>query len=470
MAMYWCAPVTSVARQVLFLSPRQIVHHNFPTRRKKIVIGSLWGINSDNHCPKVSPRWFSTNGKEEKPTCNVGTIGHVDHGKTTLTAAITKVLHKDGLSTPITYDQIDRAPEEKLRGITINTAHVSYSSSLRHYAHTDCPGHADYVKNMISGTSQMDGAILVVAASDGQMPQTREHLLLAKQVGVGKVVVFINKSDLVEDDVLELVELEVRELLEDFGFDGINTPFVNGSALLALQGDQGVYGEKSILKLVKALDEYISIPTRDLKSPFLLPIDNYFSVPGRGSVVTGTLKQGIIRKGEEAELLGFDRRIKTVVTDLQVFKKSVPRVEAGQNLGALLRGVRLEVLSRGMTLCALDSQKYGNRFEAALYLLSRGEGGRSRPVTSQYIQQLYSNTWNVTCRVDLPEGVDMLMPGDHGTVLVTLQERMVMAPNQPFTVRENNVTVATGIITKVSPSVVISQKRLDKIDFKAISN
>nr|XP_045583817.1 elongation factor Tu-like [Procambarus clarkii]XP_045583818.1 elongation factor Tu-like [Procambarus clarkii] len=428
----------------------------------------LGGIN-ENVSKIVTLRWFSASSKEDKPTCNVGTIGHVDHGKTTLTAAITKVLQKSGLSSFVSYDQIDRAPEEIKRGITINTAHIHYSSDLRHYAHTDCPGHADYVKNMISGASQMDGAILVVAANDGQMPQTREHLLLAKQAGVKKVVIYVNKADLVDDEVLELVEIEVRELLDDYGFDGINAPFVNGSALLALQGDQGPYGESSILKLVKALDDYVSIPTRDLKSPFMLSIDNYFNVPGRGSVVTGTLKQGVIRKNDPAELLGFDRQIKTVVSDLQVFKKSVPVVEAGQNMGALLRGVKLEVLMRGMALCSIGSQIYNNRFEAAIYLLSHEEGGRSRPLIAPYMQQLFSNTWNIACRVDLPDGVDMFMPGDHGTVLLTLQERMVMMENQPFTIRENNITVATGMITKVLSSVSIPQKKLDKIELNKIT-
>lgn len=433
------------------------LHGGVSTRMK------LLGAISETQSNKKAFRWFSANNEKEKPTCNVGTIGHVDHGKTTLTAAITKVLQKTGLSSFVSYDQIDRAPEEKQRGITINTAHISYSSSLRHYAHTDCPGHSDYVKNMISGASQMDGAILVVAASDGQMPQTREHLLLAKQAGVKKVVVFVNKADLVDEDVLELVEIEVRELLEDYGYDGIDAPFVNGSALLALQGDQGPYGESSIQKLVKALDEYITIPTRDLTSPFLLPIDNYFTVPGRGSVVTGTLKRGIMRKGEAAELLGFDRHIKTVLNDLQVFKKSTPIIEAGQNVGVLLRGVKNEVLSRGMTLCASGSQKCHNRFEAAIYLLSHAEGGRSRPLVSPYMQQLFSDTWNVACRVDLPDGIHMLMPGDHGTVILTLQESMVMMQNQSFTIRENNSTVGTGIIIKLLDTVLIPQKKLDKI-------
>ncbi|CAL4098626.1 unnamed protein product, partial [Meganyctiphanes norvegica] len=308
-------------------------------------------------------RWnSSTQSLEEKPYVNVGTIGHVDHGKTTLTAAITKVLQDAGMSSYMSYDQIDRAPEEKIRGITINTCHVTYSSKLRQYYHTDCPGHADFVKNMISGASQMDGAILVVAANDGQMPQTREHLLLAKQVGVKKICVYVNKADLVDDDVLELVEIEVRELLDDYGFDGNNSPFIVGSAKLALSGDKSPIGEPSIYNLMEALDNYIPVPTRDLESPFVLPLDNFFSVPGRGSVVVGTIKCGKIKKGTNAELLGFDKQIKTTVGDVQVFKKSVSIAEAGQNVGVLLRGIKISVLHRGMSLTAKGSAASLNRF------------------------------------------------------------------------------------------------------------
>ncbi|XP_037781135.1 elongation factor Tu-like [Penaeus monodon] len=447
-------------------------HGNYEENRIGIytVVYTQLGLQGSSPQRNLLYRWLSTTIPEESKNINVGTIGHVDHGKTTLTAAITKVLHKQGLAEFTSYNQIDRAPEEKARGITINTAHVSYSSMTRHYAHTDCPGHADYVKNMISGTSQMDGAILVVAANDGQMPQTREHLLLAKQVGVERIIVYVNKADLVDEDVLELVELEVRELLDDYGFDGANSPFIIGSALLALRGEDNELGEQSIHRLIRALDEYIPSPTRDLTSPFMLPIDNFFSVPGRGSVVIGTLKQGIMKKGAEAELLGFDRQIKTTVSNIQVFKKSVSQALAGENLGALLRGVRLEALHRGMTLCSAGSQAANNRFEATIYLLSRSEGGRSRPLTSKYIQQLFSRTWNITCRVDLPDGVEMVMPGDHTKVEVTLQERMVMTGGQSFTIRENNATVATGMVTKVLRSVEIPMKRLDKVDFEKFLN
>nr|CAI5864519.1 unnamed protein product [Callosobruchus analis] len=399
--------------------------------------------------------------KSEKKHVNVGTIGHVDHGKTTLTAAITKVLEKNGLAKYVSYDEIDKAPEEKARGITINAAHVGYSTSKRSYAHTDCPGHADFIKNMISGVSQMDGAILVVAADDGQMPQTREHLLLAKQVGVEKVVVYINKADVVDQEVfllevLDLVEIEIRELLEDFGFDGSNAPVICGSALKALKGEASDLGEKSIQQLLDTLDSYIPEPKRDLASPFMVPIDNAFTVPGRGTVVVGTISRGVMKKNAEAELLGFDLDIKTSLSDIQVFKKSVPQAVAGDNVGVLLRSIRLKDIKRGMLLCAPNSLKLSNRFKASIYFLAANEGGRSRPVTGKYCQQLFSRTWNAPCRIDLDENVNMLMPGEHGTVYLTLMWKMAMAHGQQFTVRENNMTVATGVITDTLENVHIS--------------
>ncbi|KAG8232767.1 hypothetical protein J437_LFUL012906 [Ladona fulva] len=400
---------------------------------------------------------------EEVRHCNVGTIGHIDHGKTTLTAAITKVLEKEGLAKFISYDEIDRAPEEKARGITINATHVEYSTKLRHYAHTDCPGHADYIKNMISGASQMDGAVIVVAADDGPMPQTREHLLLAKQVGVEKVVVFINKADVVNEDVIELVEIEMRELLSGFGFDGVETPVVVGSALLALKGDSSPLGEQSIKSLLNALDEHIPKPTRDTKSPFLLPVDNAFTVPGRGTVVTGTLTRGILRKNAEGELLGFDEHIKTSVADVQIFKKSVSKAVAGDNLGALLRGVRITSVQKGMLFCESKSVSISNHFIANVYFLSRSEGGRSKPIMSRYIQQLFSKTWNIPCRIDLMEGNEMIMPGENVCVYLTLLKKMVMLPGQSFTIRENNVTVGTGIISEVKSSVEVMKSNLSKV-------
>ncbi|RZC42919.1 elongation factor Tu, mitochondrial-like, partial [Asbolus verrucosus] len=362
----------------------------------------------------VNSRIFST-APDEKNHINVGTIGHVDHGKTTLTAAITKVLQKDGLASYVSYDEIDKAPEEKARGITINAAHIGYSTRKRHYAHTDCPGHADFIKNMISGASQMDGAILVVAATDGQMPQTREHLLLAKQVGVKKIVVYVNKADLVDNEVLELVELEIRELLDEFGFDSENSPVIFGSALQALNGEDTEIGEKSIRKLLDVLDEYIPIPERDFKSPFMLPIDNVFLVPGRGTVVVGTILRGIMKKNASSELLGFDTKLKTTIGDIQVFKKSVTEVKAGENVGALLRNVKLRDVQRGMLLCEADSVKLSNRFTASIYFLSKDED----------------------------EGVEMIMPGEHGKVYLTLLSKMVMLPGQSFTIRENKITVGT---------------------------
>lgn len=338
--------------------------------------------------------------------CNVGTIGHVDHGKTTLTAAITKVLAQDGAAKYVSYDEIDKAPEEKARGITINAAHIGYATKKRHYAHTDCPGHADYVKNMISGASQMDGAILVVAATDGTMPQTREHLLLAKQVGIEKIVVFINKADLADAESLELVELELRELLCDFGFDGIECPVVCGSALLALQGDRSEMGEPSVRRLLDAIDDYFPQPTRDTTSPMLMPIDNAFTVPGRGTIVVGTIKRGTLQRNHEVSLLGFDQNIKTSVGDVQIFRKSVPKVQAGDNVGVLLRGLKIASVQRGMLLCALGTESISNHFDGSMYLLSKGEGGRSRPLTSKYIQQIFSRTWNVPCRIDLCKSTD----------------------------------------------------------------
>lgn len=393
---------------------------------------------------------YSTDN-DKKTHVNVGTIGHVDHGKTTLTAAITKVLQKDGLAQFISYDQIDKAPEEKARGITINAAHIGYSTPSRHYAHTDCPGHADFIKNMISGASQMDGAILVVAADDGEMPQTREHLLLAKQVGIKKIIVFINKADLVDQESLELVEMEIRELLDNFGFDGNESPVIFGSALQALKEKEGNFGEQSIRQLLNALDSYIPNPVRDYTSPFLIPIDNAFTVSGRGTVAVGTLSRGIVKKNEEAELLGFNEQIKTSIGDIQVFKKSLPEAKAGDNVGILLRGIKLKSIEKGMLLCARDSVNLTNRYKASIYFLTKQEGGRSKPITNKYIQQLFSKTWNVPCRLDLDKDVAMLMPGEHGTVYLTLQWKMVMTKTQPFTIRENNVTVATGIITESLP-------------------
>lgn len=404
-----------------------------------------------------------------------------------MTAAITKTLSKKGLAQFTSYEQIDKAPEEKIRGITINTAHIGYATDNRTYAHTDCPGiqsvrsqlklkffkqllisflgHADYIKNMISGTSQMDGAILVVAATDGAMPQTREHLLLAKQTGVKHIVVFINKADQVDADVLELVEIEIRELLCDFGF-GENSPIVFGSALRALQGDEeSEIGEKSIYKLLDAVDSYIPTPTRDISSPLLMPIDNFFTVSGRGSVVVGTIKQGTMKKNDDVELLGFDQQLKSTVADIQAFKSSIKSAVAGDHVGVLLRGMKISNIQRGMLLCAYNSQILSNHYDANMYLLTKSEGGRKLPLASKYIQQLYSLTWNVTARIDLPDA-EMIMPGDNGNIRLTLLRKMIMSDGQPFTIREQGMTVATGIITKRLPPVELPMNKLSRLILK----
>ncbi|XP_039757052.1 WD repeat-containing protein 48 homolog isoform X2 [Pararge aegeria] len=399
----------------------------------------------------------------EKKHCNIGTIGHVDHGKTTLTSAITKVLSQHGSAKYVSYDDIDKAPEEKARGITINAAHVGYSTKARHYAHTDCPGHADYIRNMISGASQMDAAILVVAANDGPMPQTREHLLLAKQVGIQYLIVYINKVDLVDADVIELVEIEMREMLSDFGYDGNKVPVIMGSALKALNDDKSEIGAPSILKLLDTIDNYIPPIIRDLEAPFLMPIDNAFTVPGRGTVIIGTIKRGVMRKNDEAELMGFGQNIKTTLSDIQIFRSSVPEAIAGDNVGVLLRGMKLRVVETGMLLCAAKSETLSNHFQAKVYFLSRSEGGRKKPIFSKYSQQMFSGTWNIACRIDLEPTVDMMMPGDHGVVYLTLLESMVMTQGQPFTIRENNVTVGTGIITATLKSVNVPNGKLGKV-------
>ncbi|XP_045471734.1 elongation factor Tu-like [Harmonia axyridis] len=417
-------------------------HTSLKTNKGKIT-------SSENHNNVI--RRYCT---DKKVNINIGTIGHVDHGKTTLTAAITKILQREGLAKFMSYDQIDKAPEEKARGITINAAHIGYSTKKRNYAHTDCPGHADFIKNMISGASQMDGAILVVAADDGEMPQTREHLLLAKQVGIKKIIVYINKADLSDTEGLELVELEMRELLDKYGFNS-DCPVIFGSALAALKGDDNEYGEKSVRQLLDAIDNYIPNPERDLKSPFILPIDSAFTIKGRGTVVVGTIKRGIMKKNQECDLLGFDSHLKTTISDIQVFKNSILQAKAGDHVGLLLRGVKSRDVSRGMELVPRGSQVFTNRFKGNIYFLTHEEGGRSKPIVSKYSQKLFSNTWNVTCRLDLEKGVEMFMPGEHGPIYLTLQWKMVMTVGQPFTIRENNVTVATGIITELLEPIYV---------------
>jgi elongation factor Tu len=385
-----------------------------------------------------------------KPHVNVGTIGHVDHGKTTLTAALTNILAKKYGGEARAYDQIDNAPEEKARGITIATSHVEYQSEKRHYAHVDCPGHADYVKNMITGAAQMDGAILVVSAADGPMPQTREHILLARQVGVPYIVVYLNKADMVDDkELLELVELEVRDLLTQYQFPGDKTPIIVGSALKALEGDQSEIGEPSIFKLVQTLDEYIPIPERPIDKPFLLPIEDVFSISGRGTVVTGRVERGIVKVGEELEIVGIKPTTKTICTGVEMFRKLLDEGRAGDNVGVLLRGTKREDVERGQVLAKPGTITPHTKFEAEVYVLSKEEGGRHTPFFKGYRPQFYFRTTDVTGEIQLPEGVEMVMPGDNIKVVVTLINPVAMEEGLRFAVREGGRTVGAGVVAKV---------------------
>ena len=385
-----------------------------------------------------------------KPHVNVGTIGHVDHGKTTLTAAITMVLAKKFGGEAKSYAQIDSAPEEKARGITINTAHVEYETTSRHYAHVDCPGHADYVKNMITGAAQMDGAILVVSAADGPMPQTREHILLARQVGVPYIVVYMNKADMVDDaELLELVEMEVRELLSKYNFPGDDTPIVIGSALKALEGDQSDIGEPSIFKLADALDSYIPEPVRAVDGAFLMPVEDVFSISGRGTVVTGRIERGVIKVGEEIEIVGLRPTIKTVCTGVEMFRKLLDQGQAGDNVGVLLRGTKREEVERGQVLCKPGSVKPHTKFKAEAYILTKEEGGRHTPFFTNYRPQFYFRTTDVTGVVHLPEGTEMVMPGDNIAMEVHLIVPIAMEEKLRFAIREGGRTVGAGVVASI---------------------
>jgi len=385
-----------------------------------------------------------------KPHCNIGTIGHVDHGKTTLTAAITKVLAETGGAEFMAYDQIDKAPEEKARGITISTAHVEYQTANRHYAHVDCPGHADYVKNMITGAAQMDGAILVVSAADGPMPQTREHILLARQVGVPAIVVFMNKVDQVDDkELLDLVELEVRELLSNYQFPGDKIPIVKGSALAALEGRDPEIGKNAILELMKAVDEYIPQPKRAKDKPFLMPIEDVFSISGRGTVVTGRIERGVIKVGDEVEIVGLKDTTKTVVTGVEMFRKLLDAGEAGDNIGALLRGTKREEVERGQVLAAPGSITPHTKFKAEAYILTKEEGGRHTPFFTNYRPQFYFRTTDVTGMVKLPDGTEMVMPGDNIAMEVELIAPIAMDEGLRFAIREGGRTVGAGVVAKI---------------------
>ncbi len=386
-----------------------------------------------------------------KEHVNVGTIGHVDHGKTTLTAAITKVLATKGLASFVPFDQIDKAPEERERGITIATAHVEYQSETRHYAHVDCPGHADYVKNMITGAAQMDGAVLVVSAPDGPMPQTREHILLARQVGVPYIIVFMNKVDMVDDpELLELVELEVRELLTKYEFPGDETPIIKGSALKALEsGDPNSPDTQCVFELLKALDEYIPVPERALDKPFLMPVEDVFSISGRGTVGTGRIERGIVKTGEAVEIVGIRDLQKTVVTGVEMFRKILDEGRAGDNVGLLLRGMKKEDIERGMVICKPGSVTPHTKFEAEVYVLTKEEGGRHTPFFTGYRPQFYFRTTDVTGTADLPEGVEMVMPGDNIKMVVTLITPIAMEEKLRFAIREGGRTVGSGVVAKI---------------------
>ena len=385
-----------------------------------------------------------------KPHVNVGTIGHVDHGKTTLTAAITTVLTKKFGGEAKAYDQIDAAPEEKARGITINTAHVEYETATRHYAHVDCPGHADYVKNMITGAAQMDGAILVCSAADGPMPQTREHILLARQVGVPYIVVYLNKADMVDDaELLELVEMEVRDLLSKYDFPGDDTPIIKGSAKLALEGDQSEIGEPSIFKLADALDTYIPTPERAIDGAFLMPVEDVFSISGRGTVVTGRVERGIVKVGDEIEIVGLKPTLKTTCTGVEMFRKLLDQGQAGDNVGVLLRGTKREEVERGQVLAKAGSINPHTKFTAEIYVLGKDEGGRHTPFFNGYRPQFYFRTTDVTGAVELPAGTEMVMPGDNVSITVTLIAPIAMEDGLRFAIREGGRTVGAGVVAKI---------------------
>ncbi len=388
--------------------------------------------------------------ERNKPHVNIGTIGHVDHGKTSLTAAITKVLAAKGRAEFKAYDQIDSAPEEKARGITINTAHVEYETDKRHYAHVDCPGHADYIKNMITGAAQMDGAILVVSAADGPMPQTREHILLARQVGVPAIVVFLNKADMVDDkELLSLVEMEVRELLSSYQFPGDKIPIIIGSAMKVLEGDQSEIGEPCIARLMEACDSYIPEPKRDIDKPFLMPVEDVFTISGRGTVVTGRVERGVVNVGDEIEIVGMRPTQKTTVTGVEMFRKLLDRGQAGDNLGALLRGTKREDIERGQVLCAPGSIKPHKKFKASVYVLSKEEGGRHTPFFKGYRPQFYFRTTDVTGVVELAAGTEMVMPGDNVSVTVELIVPVAMDKELRFAIREGGRTVGAGVVSEI---------------------
>jgi len=390
--------------------------------------------------------------QRDKPHCNIGTIGHVDHGKTTLTAAITKVLSDKALASHKRYDEIDNAPEEKARGITINVAHVEYSTEKRHYGHTDCPGHADYIKNMITGTSQMDGAILVVAATDGVMPQTREHLTLAKQIGIQHMVVFINKVDAADEEMIELVEMEIRELLSEMGYDGDEMPLVKGSALCAIEGKNDDIGVNAVQELMDIVDEAIPNPVRELDKPFCMAVENVYSIAGRGTVVTGRLERGKVKKGMDCEFIGYNKKIKSTITGIEMFHQILEEAEAGDQLGALVRGLKRDDVKRGMVLAKPGTMKSHDNVETQVYVMSKEEGGRSKPFTSYIQLQLFSKTWDCAAQVVLLDK-EMVMPGEDAKLNLRLIKPMVLEKGQRFTLRDGSLTLGTGVVTNLLPDL-----------------
>ncbi|KAI8093224.1 elongation factor Tu [Halteromyces radiatus] len=448
---------STVSSRTAFVSARTALAHG--NQLTSNLVKQAYVSSAPSRFLNFGRRTFATEtgGKfsRGKPHVNIGTIGHVDHGKTTLTAAITKTLATSGGAEFMDYNQIDKAPEEKARGITISTAHVEYETENRHYAHVDCPGHADYIKNMITGAAQMDGAIIVVSATDGQMPQTREHLLLSRQVGVQNLVVFINKVDAVDDEeMLELVEMEMRELLSEYGYDGEATPIIKGSALAALEGRDPEIGEKRILELMAAVDAHVPTPVRDLDKPFLMPIEDVFSISGRGTVATGRVERGCINKGSEVEIVGMGPTIKTTLTGVEMFRKELDRGEAGDNMGALLRGIKREQIRRGQVLCAPGTVKSHKKFMAQLYILTKDEGGRHTPFVNNYRPQMFVRTTDVTVSLTHPEGTEdpedkLIMPGDNVEMQCELVHDVALEEGQRFTIREGGKTVGTGVVTKV---------------------
>ncbi|CRK90248.1 CLUMA_CG003959, isoform A [Clunio marinus] len=431
-----------------YVAVRQILSPGFRTTFKQFLLNA----STRQTCSPfiISQRFYAEKKifERNKPHCNVGTIGHVDHGKTTLTAAITKVLSDQDLAESKLYTDIDNAPEEKARGITINVAHIEYQTENRHYGHTDCPGHADYIKNMITGTAQMDGAILVVAATDGAMPQTREHLLLAKQIGINHIVVFINKVDAADQEMVDLVEMEMRELMTEMGYDGDEAPFVKGSALCALEGKSPEIGSDAIIKLLAEIDRYVPTPVRDLDKPFMLPVESVYSIPGRGTVVTGRLERGVLKKGTECEFVGYNKVIKSTVTGVEMFRQTLEEAQAGDQLGALVRGVKRDEIKRGMVMAKPGTVKANDQIEAQVYILSKEEGGRHKPFTSFVQLQMFSKTWDCATQVIIPNK-EMVMPGEDTALKLKLMRPMVLEKGQRFTLRDGNITLGTGVVTNI---------------------